>query len=68
MLRQQKVEPRSAVQRIDNFIAAAWTERLTPEVRRLFKRNILCGPARSTRSLTPTFSEVRKWLLREKQT
>ena len=39
-LRQQKMEPPSAVERIANFNAAARTERLTPEVRRLFKRNM----------------------------
>ena len=37
---QQAVESPSAVERIANFRAAARAECLTPEVRRLFKRNI----------------------------
>jgi len=41
MSSQPKTVPPPAVERIANFTAAAQTERLTPEVRRLFKRNIL---------------------------
>ena len=38
---EQGVETRSAVERIAAFAAAARPERLTPEIRQLFKRNIL---------------------------
>ena len=41
MWRTQEMGPPSAVERIANFTAEARSERLTPEVRRLFKRNIL---------------------------
>ena len=44
MSSQPKTVPPPAVERIANFTAAAQTERLTPEVRRPFKRNILRGP------------------------
>lgn len=38
---QQGVETRSAIERIAAFAAAARPERLTPDIRQLFKRNIL---------------------------
>ena len=41
MSREQKAETLSAVERIAKFTATARAERLTPEVRKLFKRNIL---------------------------
>jgi 2-methylcitrate dehydratase len=41
MARQQGVETRSAVERIAAFAAAARPEHLRPEMRQLFKRNIL---------------------------
>ncbi len=36
-----RIETRSAVERIAAFAAAARPERLTPDIRQLFKRNIL---------------------------
>jgi hypothetical protein len=41
MSHQQGVETRSAVERIAAFAAAARPERLTTDIRQLFKRNIL---------------------------
>ena len=41
MSHQQGVETRSAVERIAAFAAAARPDRLTTDIRQLFKRNIL---------------------------
>ena len=41
MSHQQGVETRSAVERTAAFAAAARSERLTTDIRQLFKRNIL---------------------------
>src|SRR6201990_376336 len=59
--------PRSAVERIAAFAAAARPEHLTPEIRRLYKRNILdsigCGiaalSARPFQALREQFDEYR---------
>src|SRR6516162_525476 len=64
---QQGVATRSAVERIAAFAAAAGPERLTPEVRGLFKRNILdslgCAiaalPGPPFRALRDQFAEYR---------
>ena len=64
---QPKTETPSAVERIANFTAAARAEHLTPEVRGLFKRNILdsigCAiaalPGRPFHALREQFEEYR---------
>ena len=67
MPRQQEQETRSAVERIAAFAVAAPPERLTPEIRGLFKRNILdsiaCAiaalPGRPFAALREQFEEYR---------
>jgi 2-methylcitrate dehydratase PrpD len=64
---QQGQETQSAVERIAAFAVAARPERLTPEIRRLFKRNILdslaCAiaalPGRPFAALRDQFEEYR---------
>jgi 2-methylcitrate dehydratase len=64
---QQGQETRSVVERIAAFAVAARPERLTPEIRRLFKRNILdslaCAiaalPGRPFAALRDQFEEYR---------
>jgi 2-methylcitrate dehydratase len=64
---QQGQETRSVVERIAAFAVAARPERLTPEIRRLFKRNILdslaCAiaalPGRPFAALREQFEEYR---------
>jgi DNA-directed RNA polymerase specialized sigma24 family protein len=60
--RQHGVETRLAVERIAVFAAAARPEHLTPDIRTLFKRNILdslgCAIARML-NITPTAVKVR---------
>ena len=64
---QQGQETRSVVERIAAFAGAARPERLTPEIRRLFKRNILdslaCAiaalPGRPFAALREQFEEYR---------
>jgi 2-methylcitrate dehydratase len=67
MSRQQSTETPSAVERIANFTAAARPERLTPEIRQLYKRNILdslgCAiaalPGQPFQALREQFEEYR---------
>ena len=57
MSRQQEQETRSAVERIAAFAVAARPERLTPEIRRLFKRTTGLTPgAYRRRFQVPAFA------------